>query len=318
MAARQDITGSNKMTWTLRALRRLNFSNVSLLVPVTIALVVLVSDDAATFTPQYLLPSRAPCVVSSAFGPTTVARATCGYSSLSQYPLQLGASADPENYGKTDDTERDDSVPTEEMKQSASTGSVRFLGKGERAIVRPGVVLLAPSNEFHHYYRQAAIFIHAMGEDEFGVFVVRGVIIDHPTPFTLAEMMPDSSNILNNPLGNNFLFRGGDKGGEGVVLLHNKEHLGQSVIGVSGVYQGGWEEVLAACAAGEADVNDFKLFFNYCEFTEVEIADLLKSYEDGDCWASVEVSTEMILDGDWDRGDCWRKLRNAISPSMRA
>jgi Uncharacterized ACR, COG1678 len=284
---------------------------------VTIVLVAFVSEEAVAFTPQYLLPSRASCVSSSPCGPTIVARATCGYASLSRCPLQISASTDPGRYGQTDGTERDDSVPTEE-KQSAKAAGVRFLGKGERAIVRPGVVLLAPSNEFHHYYRQAAIFIHAMGEDEFGVFVVRGVIIDHPTPFTLAEMMPESSNIQNNPLGNNFLFRGGDKGGDGVVLLHNKEHLGQSVIGLSGVYQGGWEEVLAACAAGEADVNDFKLFFNYCEFTEVEIEDLLKSNEDGDCWASVEVATEMILDGDWDRGDCWRKLRNAISPSIRA
>jgi Uncharacterized ACR, COG1678 len=281
---------------------------------VTIVLVAFVSEEAVAFTPQYLLPSRASCVSSSPCGPTIVARATCGYASLSRFPLQLSASTDPGRYGQTDGTERDDS----EEKQSAKASGVRFLGRGERAIVRPGVVLVAPSNEFHHYYRQAAIFIHAMGEDEFGVFVVRGVIIDHPTPFTLAEMMPESSNIQINPLGNNFLFRGGDKGGDGVVLLHNKEHLGQSVIGLSGVYQGGWEEVLTACAAGEADVNDFKLFFNYCEFTEVEIEDLLKSNEDGDCWASVEVATEMILDGDWDRGDCWRKLRNAISPSIRA
>jgi Uncharacterized ACR, COG1678 len=195
--------------------------------------------------------------------------------------------------------------------------SVRFLGKGERAIVRPGAVLVAPTHEYHHFYRQAAIFIHAMGEDDYGVYVVRGVIIDHPTPFTLNEMMPDGK-ITGNPLGDNLLFRGGDKGGDGVILMHNRESLGQSVIGTSGVYQGGWDAALEACANGEADVGDFKVFFNYCEFTEHELEDLLKSNEDGDCWASVEVESDFVLSEDWDRGDCWKRLRNAVAQHMRA
>lgn len=216
----------------------------------------------------------------------------------------------------------DGPVPTTATTAAATTTTgIRFLGKGQRAIVRPGVVLIAPTNEYHHYYRQAAIFIYAMGEDEHGVYVVRGVIVDHPTPFTLAEMMPETiknNNVKNSPLGDNLMFRGGDKGGDGVILLHNKEQLGQSLIGLSGIYQGGWDAAIAACTAGDAIADDFKVFFNFCEFTELEIEDLLKSTEDGDCWASVEVTSDLILNGDWDRGDCWRKLRNAISLQMRA
>lgn len=194
---------------------------------------------------------------------------------------------------------------------------VRFLGKGEDAIVRPGVVLIAPTHEYHHFYRQAAIFVHAMGEDDDGVYVIRGVIIDHPTPFTLNEMIP-GGKITDNPLGSNLLFRGGDKGGDGVILLHSRESLGQSAIGTSGVYQGGWDAALAACSTGEADVTDFKVFFNFCEFTEYELEDLLKSDEDGDCWASVEVNSNIVLSEDWDRGDCWKRLRNAVTQHMRA
>lgn len=196
---------------------------------------------------------------------------------------------------------------------------MRFLGKGDRAIVRPGVVLLAPTNEYHHYYRQAAIFVFAMGEveqEDDGVYVVRGVIVDHPTPFTLAEMMP-GNKIQGNPLADNLMFRGGDKGGDGVILLHNRKDLGQSAIGLSGIFQGGWDAALAACAKGDADAGDFKVFFNYCEFTELEVEDLLKSNEDGDCWASVEVGSDFILSEDWDRGDCWKRLRNAVSQHMR-
>lgn len=199
---------------------------------------------------------------------------------------------------------------------SAADG-VRFLGKGERAIVRPGVVLVAPTHEYHHYYRQAAIFVYAMGEDDEGEYVVRGVIIDHPTPFTLKEMI-QQGNVENSPLGENLLFRGGDTGGEIVILLHNREELGQSVIGTSGIYQGGWDAALEACATGKADVEDFKVFFNYCEFTEHEIDDLLKSDEEGDSWAAVEVDSDVVLSEDWDRGDCWKRLRNAVAQHMQS
>jgi len=205
------------------------------------------------------------------------------------------------------------SLAAADSQEPSMSSSVRFLGRGQRAIVRPGVLLVAPSNEFHHFYRQAAIFIHAMGEDDDGVYVVRGVIIDHPTPFTLKEMMEDNPAVQENPLADNLLFRGGDKGGDGVILLHNQETLGQSSVGVSGIFQGGWDDALQACKEGRAKMEDFKVFFNYCEFTEREIDDLLESNEDGDQWMSVEVDTDFILNADWGRGDAWARIRNALS-----
>jgi hypothetical protein len=204
-------------------------------------------------------------------------------------------------------------TPTRTALSASPDSSVRFLGKGENAIVRPGVVLVAPAHEFHHYYRKAAIFIHAMGEDEHGEYVIRGVIIDHPTPFTLKEMTDANAAIEASPLGDNLLFRGGGQGGDGVILFHDQESLGQSPIGFSGVYQGGWDAALEACAQGEADVDDFKIFFNFCQFNEPEMEDLLKSNEDGDCWASVEVDADMVLNPDWERGDAWQRLRNAVA-----
>jgi len=196
------------------------------------------------------------------------------------------------------------------------SGGVRFLGKGPRAIVRPGSVLVAPQHEFHHYYRQAAIFVYDMGEDDEGVYVIRGLILDHPTPFTLQEMIPGKFD--NSPLGETLLFRGGDKGGDGVVLLHNRPELGQVEIGGSGIYQGGWDAAVAAIEAKQSDVDEFKAFFNFCEFSEDELEDLLESTEDGDSWASVEVGTDIVLSDQWDRGDCWKRLRNAVSQQMQA
>jgi len=200
--------------------------------------------------------------------------------------------------------------------EPSSAGAVRFLGKGPRAIVREGSVLVAPQHEYHHYYRQAAIFLYDMGEDDEGVYVIRGLILDHPTPFTLKEMIPGKFD--DSELGESLLFRGGDKGGDGVVLLHNRAELGQAEIGGSGIYQGGWDAAVAAIEAGEAELDDFKAFFNYCEFSEQELEELLDSQEDGDSWASVEVGYDIVLDEDWDRGDCWKRLRNAVSQQMRA
>jgi hypothetical protein len=251
-----------------------------------------------------------------------------------------------------------------------SSFSFRFLGRGRNAIVRPGCVLVAPSNEYHHFYRRAAIFIYGMGvdternsdaattsddDDADDDFLIRGLIIDFPTPFTLAEMMNHNARIVSNPLGNNFLFRGGDKGGDGVILLHNqkspfKKRMEQALlekgiyvyndgekeqekaensneIGTSGIYQGGWDAALEAClAVATADetsssssvIDNYKAFFNYCEFTEKELEDMLDSRgsdpdnSNYDVWMSLEVEADFILNQTWDRGDAWKRLRKAV------
>jgi hypothetical protein len=197
--------------------------------------------------------------------------------------------------------------------------AVRFLGRGPNAVVRPGCVLVAPKQEFHHYYRRAAILIYDMGpaEDVSGDYLIRGLILDHPTPFTLQEMMEQHAKVVENPLGESFLFRGGDKGDEGVILLHQRADLERPQIGLSGLYHGGWEAALALCQTEGSEkpdvLDDFKAFFNHCEFTENELSDLLDSEEDGDAWVSLEVPAAFCLNPDFDRGDAWSLLRNTIT-----
>lgn len=192
--------------------------------------------------------------------------------------------------------------------------SIRFLGRGTNAVVRPGCVLIAPKHEFHTLYRRSAILIYGMGdaEDGSGDYLVRGVILDNPTPFTLREMMDHQPHVVSNPLGDNFLFRGGDKGGEGVMLLHARPDLERPAIGMSGLYQGGWEQALEICQHDAESRDHFKAFFNYCEFSEQELEDLLDSEEEGDAWVSLEVQPEICLNPDFDRGDAWSLLRNAV------
>ena len=182
-----------------------------------------------------------------------------------------------------------------------------FLGKGPEAVVRNGVVLISPAEEFHHFYRQAAIYIYTMGEAEDGSdYLIRGLILDHPTAFSVEESMPNAPQALSE----NRIFRGGDRGGEGIILLHAHADWNVEEIGSSGVYQGGWD---AALKANEVDENSCKVFFNYCEFTEAELDGMLgMEREDGDAWMSLEVDPTFVLDESYGRGDAWKRLRNAV------
>lgn len=164
-----------------------------------------------------------------------------------------------------------------------------------------------------------------MGEDDNDFYVIRGVLLDHPTPFTLAEMVPAVTSSEDGTtthsaslLADNLLFRGGDKGGDGVLLLHDcgtiegAEPIVHRQDQFCGVYQGGWEGALQDLSPERC-----KAFFNYCEFTERELEKLLdqqdESDEDGeDGWVSLQVDKSVVLNGDYGRGDCWRLLRNAI------
>lgn len=186
--------------------------------------------------------------------------------------------------------------------KNSSSDEIRFLGKAADALVRPGVVLIAPSNEFHHFYRQSAIFIHAMGMDENEEEVIRGVILDQPTPFTMEEMAG-----LDGRLGGNLLYRGGNIGGETAMMLQRAG--GDEEIGTSGVFEGG----LTDASERDDDIDNYKFFFNYCEFLPNELEGMLDQVdsETGDGWMSVEVPSAFITE-DWDKGDCWRHLRNVL------
>ncbi len=214
---------------------------------------------------------------------------------------------------KDDDT----SDTSDSLSQASTLGtSVRFLGRGTNAIVRPGCVLVAPPDEFHHFLRQAAVFIYAMGEDEYDTFVIRGVIIDHPTPFTIQEMMAreDNKDSSQATFLQNLLYRGGELG-DAAFLLHSDATLGEQanleMIGTSGVFQGGLDHALSTNYS--MDPQKAKFFFSYMEFTEAELEEMLENREDESTqWVSVEVPPDFVLSSDWDRGEAWARLRNAI------
>lgn len=105
------------------------------------------------------------------FASSRPANSPCSYLSMSSLPL------DPKGSGK-----RRDELPTNI--DPSRPPPIRYLGRGPRAIVRPGVVLLAPKHEQSHFLMKSAVFVYAMGLNEYDEYVTRGVIIDHPVSTT--------------------------------------------------------------------------------------------------------------------------------------
>ncbi len=197
------------------------------------------------------------------------------------------------------------------------SSKIRYLGSGDDAIIRPGVVLVAPKHEYDHFLMKSAVFVYAIGLDEDEDMVVRGVIIDHPTAFTISEMSP---NVMGS-LSENLMFRGGRSGSDSAMLLHSAGgadgHVkGTDEIGSSGIYEGGVVSAMEAADAGLANPDQFKFFFNYMQFRENELDDMFQGVVDDDGkldeWVSLEVPPEYVLDSDLERGEMWSKLRNII------
>jgi Uncharacterized ACR, COG1678 len=190
---------------------------------------------------------------------------------------------------------------------------IRSGGAGPDAVVRVGTVLLAPKEEYHHFYREAAIFLYEMGQfyDETEEYIIRGVILDHPTPFTVGEMIPA---LAPSFLATHKVFRGGDQGKEdSVLLLHNQPSWAaeSSEIGAdTGIYRGGAGS-LAVTTVDDTAVSA-RVFFNYCEFTEAQIEAYFADPDRDDPWMALEVDPALVWNEDWGRGDCWRYLRNSM------
>ena len=168
---------------------------------------------------------------------------------------------------------------------------------------------------------RSVVFVHAIGINDYGEDVARGVIIDHPTAFTMGEM---GGGSVSGVLGENILYRGGDSGKDAAMVLHS---VGSSVsmaekedggmddvkvydiacgeeIGTSGIYEGGIQDAMNLVDQAIVNADKFKFFFNYVEFTDKELEGMLSATDsDGDAWVSLEVPSGFVLKDYGDRGD---------------
>ena len=54
-------------------------------------------------------------------------------------------------YSKSNNDNNDNNEISNQQDKEKKLTSIRFLGKGERALIRPGCVLVAPSHEYSHW-----------------------------------------------------------------------------------------------------------------------------------------------------------------------
>jgi len=175
------------------------------------------------------------------------------FSSLQQLRCALTKMTSNDSESPTNnDNERDDGL------------KIRYLGSGEDAIVRPGVVLVAPKHEYDHFLMRSAVFVYAIGLNEDDDLIIRAVVLDNPTAFTIGEMSPQIMGSLSD----NILFRGGYDGQDSAMLLHtgggsNGSVKSNSEIGSSGIYEGGIVSAMESVDAGLISQDQCKFFFNY-------------------------------------------------------
>jgi hypothetical protein len=273
--------------------------------------------------------------------------------------MAIGSSSEDVGGGDSEDGTLDAAAVTNRNPPAAaaapaigtSWNGITYLGEGPDAVVRLGCVLVAPDHENSHFLRRAAVLVHAMGEIDpaaaaspspfhsrncgeggggSGEYMIRGLILDHPTAFTLADMMPGVDPETNR-MSHLPIFRGGDTGRDGLILLQHipgprAAAAATSAIEISknGLYHGGWDEALRAASgsdrssAAQVHAGNFKVFFNYLEFTETQLEEMLAAdpaAEGGDdCrWVSLEVPPSTVLNSDYSRGGAWSDLRNAVA-----
>jgi putative AlgH/UPF0301 family transcriptional regulator len=123
--------------------------------------------------------------------------------------------------------------------------------------VEEGCLLVAQPNEYNHFMvRGAVLIIHHAPEQR-----SRGLLLDHPTAFTVGETAPALDVFAENTL-----FLGGEAGANTALMLHRFALPGARAVGGSGLYLGGVRSAMEKVEAGEFSPGDFIFVFNECEW----------------------------------------------------
>jgi len=215
------------------------------------------------------------------------------------------------------------STPSSTMLRSSSN-PITFLGKSSNNPLQPGTIITSPLYESSHWLKKCSIFLYSITKHY--EFVLKGVILDYPTAFTIGEM----SNSIPGVLSGNILLNGGDVGSDKVIVLHpydtkyimqdNKLYDNDSTvckgsyrIGDSNIYMGGLHDLTILAEKKLIDSEKCQFVFNYVEFTEKQVKEIIMKEVKGDDdgWMSFNVrDVNLVLKQDLKRGDIWKKLRS--------
>ena len=134
----------------------------------------------------------------------------------------------------------------------------------------------------------------------------KGLLLERPTAFTVDEMVPGFDEFSSNTL-----FRGGEDGGNKVVVLHTHGELdGAREVGL-GVFEGGISAARKAVASGAASPGDFKFFFGQFKVTPQDLDGMLG----GGGWRAVSLgaaTSEAVLRNHETGPGLWTTLQRRL------
>lgn len=162
-------------------------------------------------------------------------------------------------------------------------------------------LLVAPESEGGHLTNEGVVFIYQINDEE-----ATGVVLQKPTTFTMNEMAPDFDDFDEN-----VMYRGGEEGGQSVLMFHPHGDLdGCRNVG-NGIFVGGVQNAKQAVWSGMKPASTFQFFFNHLTFSTVNLEGMLS--ENGG-WKVLRFPEQAMVDvvlspGE---GEIWSQLHRRI------
>ncbi|KAL7525406.1 hypothetical protein ACHAXR_000994 [Thalassiosira sp. AJA248-18] len=179
--------------------------------------------------------------------------------------------------------------------------SILYLGAGQDAIVRPGVVLVA---QYDNFLMRSSVFVYAIGLDENVSTIIRGksrydflLFAIYIKQKSYESFLVTQQHLQLAKCGNqNQLFRGGYDGSDSAMILHSAggpngpvksdtamESVDAGLIEPDRcklIFERGIVSAMESVDAGLIEPDRSKFFFNYRQFTEKELDDMFSGTED--------------------------------------
>ncbi len=164
-------------------------------------------------------------------------------------------------------------------------------------------LLVAPDHEYNHFLKQQVVFVYDVSAGGNAL----GVILERPTAFSVAEMVPGFDEFDRN-----VMHTGGEDGGKSVIMLHRHALKGARLVG-AGIFVGGVVAAREEIKAGGLTPRDFKFFFNHVSFTRLDLKGML---EVGG-WHAARLSDAESVAAVLHSGDSglWEMMKRIISKS---
>lgn len=180
-----------------------------------------------------------------------------------------------------------------------------------------GSVICAAPGSFDHYFMESLVLLIEHDEREGSV----GVLLNHETPWTVADMVGDPTSDVVRGFGENAMFLGGDAGSDTMLMLHELPLLEGARQLNPAKYDpdrpkalciGGVGTAAELVATGVLRASQFKFFYKTVEWLPGQLA---QQFSDG-IFEHIELSSSLLL-GQSGQKMMWDEVRELMRAAER-